>query len=189
MSRPQPYYAQPSSSAPTEDDAASEYSCSSYSTDRPTAAQPPAQQPRPPDSPSEYSYYSDSYTKSGPDRTSSAGATKATSQSRRSIAEWISQAGAALGTAANPAEKDDVPRGFIYTPREAPLPRKRAGRNGRHGRIASIPWRELVGLKESLLSQMDGTAAAEVRRLDRDLACDPACPTEVPDCNSVCSPG
>ena len=46
MSRPQPYYAQPSSSAPTEDDAASEYSCSSYSTDRPTAAQPPAQQLR-----------------------------------------------------------------------------------------------------------------------------------------------
>jgi hypothetical protein len=56
---------------------------------------------------------------------------------------------------------DEIGPPVIYTPRDAipyrPRPATRAGR------IASIPWRELVGLKESLLVHMEGAAVAEER--------------------------
>jgi hypothetical protein len=92
-----------------------------------------------------------------------------------SLVEWLSLASfiatSAFRAAAAPAPKKTelMPRGLLYTPREAPRPRRRAGRMGSHGRIAAIPWHEMVTIKETLLGQMEGTASAE-ERLDERAA-------------------
>lgn len=64
---------------------------------------------------------------------------------------------------------DEFGAPILFTPRDAPAVHKKAHNYGprptRAGRIAAIPWRELVGLKESLLTNMEGAAAA-AERLD-----------------------
>jgi hypothetical protein len=54
----------------------------------------------------------------------------------------------------------------LYTPRDGPVGRHRPGARGP---IAAIPWKELVGLKENLLSHMEGAATAEERLEERML--------------------
>lgn len=168
----------------------SEYSHTnrSYATSRATEQYAPPPQPpqaihRDDDELSDYSYYSndtDARTDDGPASTGAETGKRTGGTSNNSIVDWLSRASfiasSALSAAASsssqpaaPTLADNVPTGLLYTPREAPQPRRRAGRMGAHGRIAAIPWREMVGLKESLLSQMDGTASAE-ERLDERAA-------------------
>ena len=59
---------------------------------------------------------------------------------------------------------DDLGPPVMFTPRDAPQRRKRPNRAGH---IAAIPWKELVGIKESLLTHMEAGAVASERLEER----------------------
>ena len=59
---------------------------------------------------------------------------------------------------------EDLGPPVLFTPRDAPPRRKRPTRVGH---IAAIPWTELVGIKESLLTHMEAGAVASERLEER----------------------
>lgn len=126
---------------------------SSYYTERSVAAA--GTLPTLDEASSEYSYSSGSYSERTTDRSTERHDSGGLLGWVHSVAEKISGGGAT-----------HEPKGILYTPREV----KPAGRHAaRVGKIASIPWRELVHLKEALLTQMEGIAVAE-ERLDERAA-------------------
>ena len=145
--------------ASTGEDADSEYSYYSGSSYAATPKKGPPLAP-PSEPGSEYSYESGSeYTAEElPPPSARPG-------DRGGLVGWLSRAAAAL--VGGPGESGpEEKRGILFTPRDAQPPRRHVARARR---VASIPWKEFVGLKESLLVQMEGTATA-VERLDERTA-------------------
>jgi len=81
-------------------------------------------------------------------------------QPRESMLDWLR---ARAADAADGLRHLDIGPPVLYTPRDDDAPKPPPPRASRKGGIAAIPWRELVGLKEELLTHMEGAAVAEER--------------------------
>ena len=111
------------------------------------------------DAASQYSYSSSAYT------ADSLPTDRSAFEVRGGFGDWL-RARVDEATKQVKQSAESFGRPVIFTPRDGPQPRRRPGARGP---IAAIPWRELVGLKESLLTNMEGAAVA-AERLDDSAA-------------------